>query len=120
MTKETLNADLINQIIKMDGELDKDPTYKKYEKIFATQKIKESIAKNFGIEADLVPQEMVDDLLVFAEENSSGNGLTPELVVSRKDEVMELVEAIIDVANWDEEYELSHKLKVFVDLLKQL
>ena len=49
MTKETLNADLINQIIKMDGELDKDPTYKKYEKIFATQKINAKLPTNFVV-----------------------------------------------------------------------
>ena len=120
MEKEILNADLINQIIQMDGELDKDPTYKKYEKIFAVQKIRESIAKNFGISAELVPQEMVDDLLGFGEEMSSGKGLTPEIVVERKDQVIELVEAIKDLSDWDEEYELSHKLKVFSDLIKQI
>jgi len=120
MEKETLNEDLINQIIKMDGEIDKDPTYKKYERIFAVQRIRESVAKNFGIEAELVPQEMVDDLLGYGEEMSSGKGLTPEIVVERKDQVMELVEAIIDLANWDEEFELSHKLKEFVDLLKKI
>ena len=120
MEKTILNEDLINQIIKMDGEIDKDPTYKKYERIFAVQKIRESVAKNFGIAAELVPQEMVDDLLGFGEEMSSGKGLTPEIVVERKDQVVELVEAIIDLANWDEEYELSQKLKTFVDLLKQI
>lgn len=120
MEKETLNLDLINQIIKMDGEIDKDPTYKKYERIFAVQKVRESVAKNFGIAPELVPQEMVDDLLGFGEEMSSGKGLTPEIVVERKDQVIELVEAITDLANWDEEYELSQKLKTFVDLLKQI
>ena len=120
MEKEILNADLINQIIKMDGKLDKDPTYKKYERIFAVQKIRESIAKNFGIASELVPQEMVDDLLGFGEEMSSGKGLTPEIVVERKDQVIELVDAIKDLSDWDEEFELSHKLKVFSDLLKQI
>ncbi len=120
MEKEVLNADLINQIVKMDGELDKDPTYKKYERIFTVQKVRESISKNFGIPAELIPQEMVDELLGFGEEISSGKGLTPEIVVERKESVMESVEAIIDLANWDEEYELSQKLKTFVDLLKQI
>jgi len=122
MEKETLNLDLINQIIKMDGELDKDPTYKKYEKIFASRRIRESIAGNFGIDPDMIPQEMVDDFMSLGEglTEEVRKVLTPEIVVAKKDQVMELVEAIKDLSDWDEEFELSQKLKTFVDLLKQI
>lgn len=122
MEKETLNLDLINQIIKMDGEIDKDPTYKKYEKIFASRRIRESIAGNFGIDPDMIPQEMVDDFMSLGEglTEEVRKVLTPEIVVAKKDQVMELVEAIKDLSDWDEEFELSQKLKTFVDLLKQI
>jgi hypothetical protein len=122
MEKETLNLDLINQIIKMDGELDKDPTYKKYERIFASRRIRESIAGNFGIDPDMIPQEMVDDFMSLGEglTEEVRKVLTPEVVVAKKDQVMELVEAIKDLSDWDEEFELSQKLKTFVDLLKQI
>jgi hypothetical protein len=122
MKSTILNDDLIARIIKMDGELDKDPGYKKYERIFATQKIRESIGKNFNIAAELVTQEMVDSLLEFGQDIAEGAGknLTPELVVEKKSQVIEIVEAIISLTNLDEEYELSQTLKVFLDLLKQI
>jgi len=122
MEKETLNLDLINQIIKMDGELDKDPTYKKYERIFATQKIREGIAKKLEVDPDLIEQDLIDRFLGLGESinDEVKKELTPKIVVDKKDQVMELVQAIIDLASWDEEFELSKKLKDFNDLLKQI
>jgi len=122
MEKETLNLDLINQIIKMDGELDKDPTYKKYERIFATQKIREGIAKKLEVDPDLIEQDLIDRFLGLGESinDEVKKELTPKIVVDKKDQVVELVQAIIDLASWDEEFELSKKLKDFNDLLKQI
>jgi hypothetical protein len=58
---------------------------------------------------------------MFADLSKDGDKkLTPENIMSMKDGVISTVSAIMEMANEDEEYELSEKLKNFVDKLNEL
>jgi len=114
-----------DEIIAMDSELDNDPKYKEYEKKYMRQKVMSMISSQMGLDADAMEEEeldaMIDMMMMFADLSKGGDKkLTPENIMSMKDGVISTVSAIMEMANEDEEYELSEKLKNFVDKLNEL
>ena len=114
-----------DEIIAMDSELDNDPKYKEYEKKYMRQKVMSMISSQMGLDADAMEEEeldaMIDMMMMFADLSKDGDKkLTPENIMSMKDGVISTVSAIMEMANEDEEYELSEKLKNFVDKLNEL
>jgi hypothetical protein len=114
-----------DEIIAMDSELDNDPKYKEYEKKYMRQKVMSMISSQMGLDTDAMEEEeldaMVDMMMMFADLSKDGDKkLTPENIMSMKDGVISTVSAIMEMANEDEEYELSEKLKNFVDKLNEL
>jgi hypothetical protein len=78
-----------------------------------------------GLDADAMEEEeldaMIDMMMMFADLSKDGDKkLTPENIMAMKDGVISTVSAIMEMANEDEEYELSEKLKNFVDKLNEL
>jgi len=114
-----------DEIIAMDSELDNDPKYKEYEKKYMRQKVMSMISSQMGLDADAMEEEeldgMIDMMMIFADLSKDGDKkLTPENIMSMKDGVISTVSAIMEMANEDEEYELSEKLKNFVAKLNEL
>ena len=114
-----------DEIIAMDSELDNDPKYKEYEKKYMRQKVMSMISSQMGLDTDAMEEEeldaMIDMMMMFADLSKDGDKkLTPENIMSMKDGVISTVSAIMEMANEDEEYELSEKLKNFVDKLNEL
>ena len=114
-----------DEIIAMDSELDNDPKYKEYEKKYMRQKVMSMISSQMGLDADAMEEEeldaMIDMMMMFADLSKGGDKkLTPENIMSMKDGVISTVSAIMEMANEDEEYELSEKLKNFVAKLNEL
>ena len=114
-----------DEIIAMDSDLDNDPKYKEYEKKYMRQKVMSMISSQMGLDTDAMEEEeldaMVDMMMMFADLSKDGDKkLTPENIMSMKDGVISTVSAIMEMANEDEEYELSEKLKNFVDKLNEL
>jgi hypothetical protein len=114
-----------DEIIAMDSELDNDPKYKEYEKKYMRQKVMSMISSQMGLDADAMEEEeldaMIDMMMMFADLSKDGDKkLTPENIMAMKDGVISTVSAIMEMANEDEEYELSEKLKNFVDKLNEL
>ena len=121
---ENYNQDeLIDRIIQMDTEFNKDPLYKKYEDEYTNRKITKMLQMKMGLTE--VPKEMVDSFIemgkIFSGSDDDGNTtLTPERVVSQKDSVLKTSEEILDLTIEHEEYSLSSKIRDFINLLKQV
>lgn len=121
---EDLKDDKLQQIIDMDTELDNDPTYKKYEKIYSRNKIKKMVSDQMGMDLSDMSDEESEALLdVFTSMmDISGGGKRPEMdretILSRKDSVMDIVNQINQMAIEDDEFELASKLRDYNKLLK--
>jgi hypothetical protein len=114
-----------DEITAMDSELDNDPKYKEYEKKYMRQKVMSMISSQMGLDTDAMEEEeldvMIEMMMMFADLSKGGDKkLTPENIMSMKDGLISTVSAIMEMANEDEEYELSEKLKNFVDKLNEL
>lgn len=117
--EDDTKSNLINQVIQMDRELDNNETYKKYEKLYAADKIKKMISTSFGIDADQIPDDMIQTFMTLGGEVSKMQ-LTPDMVMKHKDSVKDTVSNIMALANQNGEHELSGKLQEFLNLLNQL
>jgi len=108
----------IEDLMDMDAELDDDPTYKRYEEKLTRKKVREMISQQMGDEEE-IPDEMID-MFVTMSKSGAQKKKTPEKFLKNKDAIIEIVDEIIDMANEDEEFELSGRLKKYKDLLEKL
>lgn len=121
---EDLQDDKLQEIIDMDEDLDNDPTYKKYEKDYMNNKMKEMIQIQMGLNLDDMSKEESNALIgIFssmADISKSGDKpkMTRETLLSRKDSVMDIVNEILQLSIEDDEYELAIKLRNYNKLLQ--
>lgn len=121
---EDLQDDRLQQIIDMDAELDNDPTYKKYEKIYTGNKLKSMLQDKMGMDLDSMSEEESEALIgMFSSMmDISKAGKTPkidrETLLNRKESIIELVRFMEDMAAEDDEFELSAKLRDYNKLLQ--
>jgi hypothetical protein len=128
LIKEDLtdNDDKFSEIIRMDQDLDNDPTYKRYEKLYLRKKILDQVGEQMGIDPSDMSEEEVDglvDMFSMIMDISKGgmeNKLTPENIMTHKDGVLKMVQIIKDMAIEDGENELSSKIDVFADKLNEI
>lgn len=111
---------LIDRIIELDSELDNDPTYKKYERIYLKKALKQQMGNSPMFPMDDIPDEMLDLLMSMGGELKPKGGMTPEMIMSGKDKTIEHSKQIMQMAAEDNEFDLAIKLRNFIDLLKQL
>jgi hypothetical protein len=128
LLKEDLtdNNDKFSEIIRMDQDLDDDPIYKKYEKIYLRKKILDQVGEQMGIDPSEMSDEEIDGLvdmfsmIMDISKDESGNKLTPENIMKHKDGVLQTVQIIKDMATEDGEDELSSKIDVFINKLNEI
>ncbi len=120
ISEQDNDESLINKIIELDSELDNDPTYKKYERIYLKKALKQQMGNSPMFPMDDIPDEMLDLLMSMGGELKPKGGMTPEMIMSGKDKTIEHSEQIMEMAAEDNEFDLAIKLRDFIDLLKQL
>ncbi len=122
----TNNDDKFSEIIRLDQDLDNDPTYKRYEKLYLRKKILDQVGEQMGIDPSDMSEEEVDGLvdmfsmIMDISKGESKNKLTPDNIMKHRDGVLKIVQIVNDMAIEDEEYELSAKLRDYVNKLKEL
>jgi hypothetical protein len=112
------NDDLINSIIEMDGELERDPIYKEYEDRYLDNQLIKTLQMKMGFTE--VPKEMLTQFKEMGKMLSGDTKLTPDKVMQHKDNVITTSQEIMKLAIEDDEFNLASKLRDFVNLLKQL
>jgi hypothetical protein len=115
--------DKLQQIIDMDEELDNDPTYKEYEKIYSVNKIKKMVSDQMGIDisdmSDEDSQSLIDMFTSLMDVSKEGrNKMTRETLLDRKDSVINLVIEIMEIAIENDDFEMATKLKNYIKLLE--
>jgi hypothetical protein len=121
---EDLQDDMLQQIIDMDRELDNDPTYKKYEKVYTLNKLKSMLQDEMGVDLDSISEEESEaliDMFSYMVEMSKSSGkskMTRDSIINNKDNVMDIVNKITQMAIEDDEYELASKLRDYNKLLQ--
>jgi hypothetical protein len=128
LLKEDLtdNNDKFSEIIRMDQDLDDDPIYKKYEKIYLRKKILDQVGEQMGIDPSEMSDEEIDGLvdmfsmIMDISKDDIENKLTPENIMKHKDGVLQTVQIIKDMATEDGEDELSSKIDVFINKLNEI
>ena len=120
ISEQDNDESLINKIIELDSELDNDPTYRKYERIYLKKALKQQMGNSPMFPMDEIPDEMLDLLMSMGSELKPKGGMTPEMIMSGKDKTIEHSEQIMEMAAEDNEFDLAIKLRDFIDLLKQL
>lgn len=121
---EDLQDDKLQQIIDMDRVLDEDPTYKKYEEIYAKNKIKNIVSDQMGMDLSDMDESESDALvdMLTSMMDIFGSDKKPKMdrntILSRKDSVMDIVNQILQLAIEDGEDELVSKLEEFNKLLQ--
>ena len=115
---ESWDPRLMSEIMRMDSEFDRDPVYKEYEEIYTRFTIKSMLSKQMGI--DEVPEKMIDMFLGLAKASNEKKEKDPLLFIEHKESLINTVDAIIELANRDEEYELSGRLQKYRDLITQI
>lgn len=76
------------------------------------------LSKQMGI--DEVPEKMIDMFLGLAKASNEKKEKDPLLFIEHKESLINTVDAIIELANRDEEYELSGRLQKYRDLITQI
>jgi len=112
------NDDLINSIIEMDGELERDPIYKEYEDRYLDNQLIKTLQMKMGFTE--VPKEMLTQFKEMGKMLSGDTKLTPDKIMQHKDNVITTSQEIMKLAIEDDEFNLASKLRDFVNLLKQL
>jgi hypothetical protein len=126
LLKEDLtdNNDKFSEIIRMDQDLDDDPVYKKYEKIYLRKKILDQVGEQMGIDPSEMSDEEIDGLVdmfsMIMDISKDEIKLTPENIMKHKDSVLQTVQIIKDMATEDGEDELSSKIDVFINKLNEI
>lgn len=126
LLKEDLtdNNDKFSEIIRMDQDLDDDPVYKKYEKIYLRKKILDQVGEQMGIDPSEMSDEEIDGLVdmfsMIMDISKDEIKLTPENIMKHKDGVLQTVQIIKDMATEDGEDELSSKIDVFINKLNEI
>ena len=121
---EDLQDDMLQQIIDMDREHDNDPTYKKYEKVYTLNKLKSMLQDEMGVDLDSISEEESEaliDMFSYMVEMSKSSGkskMTRDSIINNKDNVMDIVNKITQMAIEDDEYELASKLRDYNKLLQ--
>lgn len=111
--------------LDQDEKLENDPLYKKYEKALIINLVLDSMSEEYGIERSEIPDQIMDLAFDYATKKFKGvSKLDPEQRVIKakntKESIISRMDQIIDMANKDEEYELSHEIEIYKDLLRKL
>ncbi len=111
--------------LDQDEKLENDPLYKKYEKALIINLVLDSMSEEYGIERSEIPDQIMDLAFDYATKKfKGGSKLDPEQRVIKakntKESIISRMDQIIDMANKDEEYELSHEIEIYKDLLRKL
>jgi hypothetical protein len=121
---EDLQDDKLQEIIDMDNELDNDPTYKKYEKVYMGNRLKSMLQDQMGLDLDDMSEEEAEALIgmfssmVDISKAGERPKMTRDTIINRKDSVMDIVNQILEMAIEDDEYELASKLRDYNKLLQ--
>lgn len=121
---EDLQDDKLQQIIDMDTELDNDPTYKRYEKVYMGNRLKSMLQDQMGLNLDDMSEEEAEALIgmfssmVDISKAGERPKMTRDTIINRKDSVMDIVNEILQMAIEDDEYELASKLRDYNKLLQ--
>jgi len=121
---EDLQDDRLQQIIDMDQAFDEDPTYKRYEKVYMGNKLKRMLQDQMGMDLDSMSEEEVESLIgmfssmVDISKAGERPKMTHDVIINRKDSIMDIVNEITQMAIEDDEYELASKLRDYNKLLQ--
>jgi len=121
---EDLQDDRLQQIIDMDQAFDEDPTYKRYEKVYTDNKLKRMLQDQMGMDLDSMSEKESEALIgmfsSMVEMSKSGerSKMTHDVIINRKDSIMDIVNEITQMAIEDDEYELASKLRDYNKLLQ--
>ena len=111
--------------LDQEEKLENDPLYKNYEKALIINLVLDSMSEEYGIERSEIPDEIMELAFDYARKKfGTMSKLDPEQRVIKakntKESIISKMDQIVDLANKDEEYELSHEIEVYKDLLKKL
>lgn len=111
--------------LDQDEKLENDPLYKKYEKLLVIKMVLNSMTEEYGIERSEIPDQIIDMAFNYATKKfKEVSELDPEQRVIKakntKESILSRMDQIIDMANKDEEYELSQEIEIYKDLLRKL
>jgi hypothetical protein len=120
---DELKDEKLQHIIDVDTELDNDPAYKEYEKIYSINKIKKMVSDQMGINisdmSDEESQGLIDMFTSFMDISKEGKEkMTREKLLERKDSVINLVIEIIEIAVENDDFEMVTKLRNYIELLE--
>jgi len=121
---DELKDDRLQRIIDMDQELDNDPTYQRYEKLYSKKRIADMIKDQMGMDLDEMGEEevemMLDMFTSIMDISKSGKKfqMDRETLLNRKESLMELVRQMEEMAAEDNELELVSKLREYNELIQ--
>jgi gas vesicle protein len=121
---DELRDDRLQKIIDMDQELDNDPTYQRYEKLYSKKRIADMIKDQMGMDLDEMGEEEVEMMLgmftSIMDISKSGKKfqMDRETLLNRKESLMELVRQMEEMAAEDNELELVSKLRDYNKLIQ--
>jgi hypothetical protein len=121
---DELKDDRLQRIIDMDQELDNDPTYQRYEKLYSKKRIADMIKDQMGMDLDEMGEEevemMLDMFTSIMDISKSGKKfqMDRETLLNRKESLMELVRQMEEMAAEDNELELVSKLRDYNELIQ--
>ena len=114
----------LQQIIDMDQELDDDPTYKKYEREYTSNRLKSMIKDQTGMDVSEMSEEEANAIFeIFASimdvSKQTKDKMTREKLLGRKDSIINLVIEIMEIAVENDDFEMATKLKNYIKLLEE-
>jgi len=121
---DELKDDKLQQIIDMDQEFDNDPTYKRYEKVYTNNKLMGMMKTRMGMSLDDMDEDQLLSMLktvtsmMGGREKKEKPEMTREIILNRKESIMDIVSQIEEMAVEDNEFELASKLRDYNNLLQ--
>jgi len=121
---DELKDDKLQQIIDMDQEFDNDPTYKRYEKVYTNNKLMGMMKTRMGMSLDDMDEDQLLSMLktvtsmMGGREKKEKPEMTREMILNRKESIMDIVSQIEEMAVEDNEFELASKLRDYNNLLQ--
>jgi hypothetical protein len=121
---DELKDDELQKIIDMDQEFDDDPTYKRYEKVYTNNKLMGMMKTRMGMSLDDMDEDQLLSMLktvtsmMGGREKKEKPEMTREMILNRKESIMDIVSQIEEMAVEDDEFELASKLRDYNNLLQ--
>jgi hypothetical protein len=121
---DELKDDELQKIIDMDQEFDDDPTYKRYEKVYTNNKLMGMMKTRMGMSLDDMDEDQLLSMLKTVTSMMGGRKkkekpeMTREMILNRKESIMDIVSQIEEMAVEDDEFELASKLRDYNNLLQ--